>query len=280
MDSIGEVLKQERERRGLSLDDAHEATKITVQSLTALEGDRFESFPNKVYARAFLRDYANFLSLDSAQLLTSYEEKWSPSGEPEPVVVKRSRSVWRGLAYTTLVIVVVGGLGAGAYFAWPVIKDQMGSRDSGRAKEHTVATLPEAPRVAPPKPEAAPKPEVAPKPEPPAVPDKAVLQVTALRDVWIQVKADDKTVFINILPKGQAKTFEGAKTLWIKAGMAGAVQLKFNGKPQPPMENGSLKVRGETTFTLPATPVTTPAPAPAAPSTTPTAAPAPAPSSN
>lgn len=279
MDSIGEVLRQERERRGLSLPEAHEATKITIQSLTALEGDRFESFPNKVYARAFLRDYANFLNLDSAQLLTSYEEKWSPTVEPEPVVVKKSGSGWRGVAYTLLVILVIGGLGVGGYYGWPVIKRQMNSRRaSSHVREHGTAVLPKAPRVAPPKPEAAPKPEAT-KPEPPkpVVPEKAVLEVTALRDVWIGVKVDDKGLPGVILAKGEVKTYEGKKSVFIRAGMAGAVQLKFNGQPQPPL--GTLKSPGEKSFTLPpATPAATPnttAPAP-----TPGTAPAPAASSH
>lgn len=257
MDSIGEVLRQERERRGLSLQEAHEATKITVQSLTALEGDRFESFPNKVYARAFLRDYANFLSLDSAQLLTSYEERWSPTVDAGPVVEKSSGGSARVFGYVLAVVVLVGALGAGGYLAWPALKRQMHSHKISGPKDHGVAVLPQAPRVAPPKPESAPKPVAKPQPEPAAVPDKAVLQVTAILPVWIGVKVDGQTVFQAVLPKGQTKTFEGKKTVFIRAGMAGAVQLKFNGQPQPSM--GTFKSPGEKEFALPSAPAQTPA---------------------
>ena len=66
MESIGQVLRAERDKRGLSLSEVYDDTKITIQNLEALEQDRFDYFPNRVYARAFLRDYANFLGLDSA----------------------------------------------------------------------------------------------------------------------------------------------------------------------------------------------------------------------
>lgn len=274
MDSIGEVLKQERERRGLTLDATHEATKITVQSIEALEEDRFESFPNKVYARAFLRDYANFLSLDSASLLTAYEEKWGPRVEKEPApVVETGGSGWRAIGYTMLVMFIVAALAAGGFYAWKTFGPRH-SHQASRPSENgatEVATIPKAQQVTPPKPEPAPKPEVAPKPVTPVVPQKAVLEVTAILPVWIGVKTDDKTAFMNVLPKGETKTFEGKKSVFIRAGMAGAVQLKFNGQPQPPL--GSMKKPGEKTFTLPAAPPPAPVPttAPPVPSTNPPA---------
>ena len=93
MDSIGQILRAGRETRGLSLDEVHEATNITVQNLSALEDDRFDHFPNRVYARAFLRDYSNFLGMDSPSLLTHYEEEWNP--RPEEVAVSKPQvSAW------------------------------------------------------------------------------------------------------------------------------------------------------------------------------------------
>lgn len=259
MDSIGETLRLEREKRGLSMQEAHDATKIAVQGITALEENRFESFPNKVYARAFLRDYANFLSLDSAALLEAYEENWSPN--PEAAPRKQSGSAWRAIGYSLLVIVLVAALAAGGYYALYTIQHKRATSHIGavapnHAAKPEVATIPKAQPVAPPKSEPAPEPAAEPAP----APDKPRLEVTALRDVWVHIKTDDKTAFMNIIPKGETRTFEGQKRIYIKTGMAGAVQLKFNGQVQPPL--GSLKVRGEKTFTLPA-PSSNPAPAPA-----------------
>ncbi len=268
MDSIGETLRLEREKRGMSVQEAHDATKIAVGSITALEEDRFDAFPNKVYARAFLRDYGNFLSLDSAALLEAYEQQWSPSAEPDTAAIrKQGRSAWRAIGWSLLIIVLVAAIAAGGYYALYTIQHKRASGTAGvAARTHAArpegATIPRAQPVAPPASEPAARTNESAAPPPPApapAPDKLKLEVTALRDVWVQVKTDGKTAFMNIIPKGETKAFEGLKTIYIKTGMAGAVQLKLNGQTQPPL--GSLKVRGEKTFTLP-TPPTAPAAAP------------------
>ena len=68
METIGELLKNRRVEKDMTLADVHEATKITVENLAALEENRFEIFSSRVYARAFLRDYANYLGIDSIRL--------------------------------------------------------------------------------------------------------------------------------------------------------------------------------------------------------------------
>ena len=257
MDSIGGKLRTEREKRDLSLEEAHEATKITVQNISALEEDRFDSFPNKVYARAFLRDYANFLGLDSAELLTEYEDQWSPRTVQEVAPPKRQSNFLRLLGYALLIIIVAGALGAGGYFGWHRLQRERRSEARSRvmvshADKTDGAVIPKAPTVTPPKPEATKTPSTTPKPAAPAVaPTTQTLEVATLAEVWMRVVADGKTAYIGILPKGQTKTFQG-KVIEIRSGKAGAVQLKLNGQLQPPLEGGSLKVPGERKFVMPA----------------------------
>jgi cytoskeletal protein RodZ len=269
MDSIGETLRLEREKRGLSVQEAHDATKIAVQGITALEEDRFESFPNKVYARAFLRDYANFLSLDSASLLDAYEEKWSPSPEADAAAAKKQGgSAWRAIGYSLLVIVLVAALAAGGYYALYTIQhkraaSRVGVAGTNHVSKPEVATIPKAQPVAPPKPEPDARPDQPPSATTPApAPDKLTLQVSALEQVWVRVKADGKTSFVGNMQKGQLQTFEG-NVINIRTGKAGAVQLKLNGVLQPPL--GTLKEIGDKTFTMPAPPAAPPAPSPSAP---------------
>ena len=261
MGSIGEILKQERQNRGLELEQVHEASKITLQNLTALEEDRFDYFPNKVYARAFLRDYANYLGLDSAALLTRYEDEWnSNSKEPEVVAPIAGRSVWKKIGYSFICLIAIAGLGAALYFGWIGYEKQ---NSANRVKRHSIknniATLPSVKPMADTS-----KPHVAPKPEPkPAIPaDKLTLQVTALMPVWVKIDVDGKQVYANTIPKDQTMTWEAKKSIYIQTGMAGAVQLKLNGQPQPSL--GSLKVIGKKMFTLPE-PATAPPTAPVTP---------------
>lgn len=258
MDSIGDILKRERSERGLSLHDVHDSTKIMVQNISALEENRFEYFPNRVYARAFLRDYSNFLGLDSAALLARYEDEWNIAKKPEVVPVAKSGSIWKSISYTLLIIVLLGCLGTAAYFGWAKYeKKSKASRtpvslNRNKPQDDNVAHLPTVTPVAPPK-------EIKnlgengkpiEKPAQPAVPDKLALNVAAYTDVWVRVTADDQKVFEGILTKGQAKDFVGKKIVTIRSGKAGGVQVKLNGQIQPPM--GPLGAPGEKTYTLPA----------------------------
>jgi transcriptional regulator with XRE-family HTH domain len=257
MDSIGEILRQQREKRGLSVQEAHDATKIAIGGIESLEHDRFETFANKVYARAFLRDYANFLGLDSAALLEAYEQKWSSSAEAELTAAKKAGgSPWRAVGYWFAVVVVVLALAAGGYYGLYTLGHKRAAGHVGiaapnHAVKPEVATIPKAQPLAPPISRPAPKPPVAPKPEAPPVPQKLTLEVTALDLVWVRVRTDGRTAFIGNFVKGQTQTFEG-KSIYIRTGKAGAVQLKLNGVLQPPL--GSLRVVGDKTFTLPASP--------------------------
>jgi hypothetical protein len=248
--SIGEELRSKRESRSLGLQEVHDATKITPQNLEALEQNRFDAFPNKVYARAFLRDYANFLDLDSAALLARYEEEWGATREVAPTRPP-VRSPWRVFGYAVIVVVVLAGAGTGAYLWWigcepPSRVPRIArGREAPRACEEAV--LPPQPKPAwTPEPKPTPKkPEPVPAP-PPAAPEKITLDVTALRNVWVRVKCDGKKTYEQIMPKGASQQFEAKEAINIRAGMAGAVQLKLNGVPQQPL--GTLRAPGEKTF--------------------------------
>lgn len=76
--TIGEILSQTRFDRKLTLKAASEATAIRVKYLEALEADDFDSLPSPVQARGFLRIYADFLGLDSENLLISLKGEAAP----------------------------------------------------------------------------------------------------------------------------------------------------------------------------------------------------------
>lgn len=69
MPSIGEQLKQAREKRKLTLKQVMQATRVRLHYLQAMEQDDFESMPSEVQARGFLRLYADFLGLQADELL-------------------------------------------------------------------------------------------------------------------------------------------------------------------------------------------------------------------
>src|SRR5215218_304301 len=65
---IGRFLEQKRKERGLSLEEVEQATKIRKRYLTGLEREDYAMLPDAVYARGFLKTYANYLGLDGEAL--------------------------------------------------------------------------------------------------------------------------------------------------------------------------------------------------------------------
>ena len=70
--SIGERLEEARKRKGISLREASEATKIRSDFLRNFEQDKFDFDLPDIYKRGFVKNYANYLKLDSQKLLTDY----------------------------------------------------------------------------------------------------------------------------------------------------------------------------------------------------------------
>lgn len=256
-DTIGAILIHERQRRELSLDEVHDATKITVHNLAALEEDRFDHFPNRVYARAFLRDYANFLGLDSGELLERYESDWQGVTHEVVQTAAKRKPAWKPVLVTLLTLIMLGGLAsAGWYYydkGWGI---KIPTTSRGTSGKSDVAQLPKPEPIvpAPAKHETkkpADKSAGKPKAETPAPPQSLTLEVTASRPVWADIKADGQKVIYGMLPAG-IKTVTAKKVVFIKVGQANAVSLKLNDKPLPPMGTSANMAKAE--YKLPAQP--------------------------
>jgi transcriptional regulator with XRE-family HTH domain len=72
MNNIGERLEEARTRKGISIREAAEATKIRGDYLASFENDSFEIPLPEIYRRGFLKLYANYLNLDAEQIITDY----------------------------------------------------------------------------------------------------------------------------------------------------------------------------------------------------------------
>ncbi len=72
MQTIGERLEEARKRKGISIREASESTKIRSDYLQKFESNSFEIGLPDIYVRGFLRTYAHFLKLSPEKLLTDY----------------------------------------------------------------------------------------------------------------------------------------------------------------------------------------------------------------
>ena len=78
---IGPILEKRRLEKGLSLKEVEQATKIRTRYLEGLEREDPTVLPDPVYARGFLKTYANFLGLDGERLSRELRDRRSPRRE-------------------------------------------------------------------------------------------------------------------------------------------------------------------------------------------------------
>lgn len=82
---LGDKLKQARREKGLSLDDLQQVTKIQKRYLVAIEEGNYAVMPGKFYARAFIKQYAEAVGLDSATLFDEFESEVPETPQQEVV---------------------------------------------------------------------------------------------------------------------------------------------------------------------------------------------------
>src|SRR5438067_3416862 len=71
-DDFGSMLRQARERRGVSVRQIASATKISVAALEALERNDISRLPGGIFGRAFVRSYAIEVGLDPDDVIEQF----------------------------------------------------------------------------------------------------------------------------------------------------------------------------------------------------------------
>ncbi|HEX4020523.1 MAG TPA: helix-turn-helix transcriptional regulator [Acidobacteriaceae bacterium] len=89
---FGELLRQEREQRGVSLDWISASTKVAVRNLQALEAERFDQLPGGILNKGIVRGYVRCLGLDENEWIRRYLD-----ASQEPVVTPESKD-WASFA--------------------------------------------------------------------------------------------------------------------------------------------------------------------------------------
>ncbi len=65
---LGQMLREARERKGLSLGDVAQTLKLGVRQIQAIEADDWLSLPGQTFVKGFVRNYARLLGLDPAEV--------------------------------------------------------------------------------------------------------------------------------------------------------------------------------------------------------------------
>ncbi len=236
---IGPVLERARKDKGLSLEEAERATKIRKRYLDGLERDDYTVLPDAVYARGFLKTYANFLGLDGNGLSQEFRTRKKPRRErrlsyaapssdferpiisPGGVPGAEKRQISKSAVVTVVVAtLIIAALVGALYFVGLNVRPSAASDP------------PEGERMAAP---------VAVEPGGNATGGEGTpggltvgVEVEGT-PAWIRVRSDSETVFEEVAPPGFSRTFEAGRVVGIRAGDAGAVSVEVNGQDVGPL---------------------------------------------
>ncbi len=72
-EALGSDLREAREGRDLTLEQAEKGTRIRARYLEALEQGNYSALPSAVQTRGFLRNYARYLGLDADLMVSRYD---------------------------------------------------------------------------------------------------------------------------------------------------------------------------------------------------------------
>ena len=75
-------LAKARERRGISLKQISEATKISVRFLQAIESEEFDQLPGGIFSTSYIRQYAQQAGIEEARVLAVYNGSMGVETQP------------------------------------------------------------------------------------------------------------------------------------------------------------------------------------------------------
>jgi cytoskeleton protein RodZ len=121
--AVGRLLREQREERGITIEEVAKSLRIRAAFLKAIEQGRFEELPGAAYIPAFLRGYASYLGLDAQKVLTAYQLSGSlpvvrPVSLPADFPMAERRAPV-GLAVLTVLLVIAAG-----YAVWHYLPQQ------------------------------------------------------------------------------------------------------------------------------------------------------------
>src|SRR5437868_1199860 len=86
MRTVGQVLKEERERKFYTLDEIEKVTKIRKELLEALEEGQYQKLPPVTFIQGFIKNYGKFLGLNQEKLLAIFRREFSEGKNPPRVL--------------------------------------------------------------------------------------------------------------------------------------------------------------------------------------------------
>ncbi len=221
--NIGEILKKEREKRGLSLSDIAKETLIREFYLEQIENNEFPRYDG--YIAAYIRKYAEALGIDPEPLVSAYKDLFPEEVHPEILNKEETKSKFPFLISVFVVVII---LFITAIFAFSHMRNVKPSVNNQNVETPSQSNSSE-------------KTPLSEKKNPPETknenissekkPEGIKVTVTVDSKCWLGVTIDGKYTQL-MLYKGQSKTFVGKKYIKILYGNAMHAYVTVNGKDE------------------------------------------------
>jgi len=85
-------LATHRKKKGISLEQIAEVTKISIRFLRAIEDEEFDKLPGGIFNTSYLRQYAAATGLEESSLLAYYDRLMNPV-VPDTIPAQSQRSL-------------------------------------------------------------------------------------------------------------------------------------------------------------------------------------------
>jgi len=121
MESLGQKLRETREQHNFSFEQVARDTHISKRYLEALEQEDFSMIPGETYIIGFLRNYAEYLSLNPEELVALYKNIQIQE-QPLPMTELLDRSRPKSSSrIIVLLLIILAVLGAGGYLIYRLV---------------------------------------------------------------------------------------------------------------------------------------------------------------
>ena len=248
--AIGNTLKESRAKKSMTLDEVHAKIKIHPRVLQLLEEGKFDKLPSPLFAKSFLKSYADFLGVNADEIVDAYEKTSGAAVKEESGQVLFLKTVdekkEESYAHKNILnaVMLVAAVAVGVFFLAMVggkitemWKQKKFSGPSWTASKTAAGETAKAAKPAAPKPVEAAKvkksEEWVRSPEEgnfPRIKKSTALELRlrALDNVWIRVTGDGKVLYQGILGRNAVETWNAKETLEIWTGNAANMFLSVN----------------------------------------------------
>ena len=250
---FGGKLREARERRGVSVRDIANATKISAAALDALERNDISKLPGGIFSRAFVRSYAVEVGLDPEttiqEFIAAFPQDSVTVGHPTSQVEdfdatesgrRIARTVIRLIAVSLPAVAIVVYLGsAGRRIAAPPPTPVAAVASDAPVVPPAPAPGPAA-TAEPPAPEAAAPPVerpalAAPAPTSMETVDVLTIELSVKTPCVVSAIVDGKKAIDQVLRPGDRRTIEVRREIELTVGDAAAVVMTLNGGGARPL---------------------------------------------